>query len=217
MTEERPGADAWVPAGAGIASLRNAATGCQGCELHRSATQTVFSSGSTLARVAFVGEQPGDAEDRQGAPFVGPAGRLLDRALSEAGIDRADCYVTNAVKHFRFTQTPQRRLHQTPELVHLTACRPWLVAELAVVDPEILVCLGATAARSIFGPAFRVTRQRGILYPRTPRHVEPALVRAGWMLATVHPSAVLRASDTEAAYAEFVQDLSVVAETLVPA
>ena len=152
-TPERPGAQRWVPPGAGLEQLRTAALACGGCELHRTATRTVFSSGSPIARLAFVGEQPGDAEDRQGAPFVGPAGRLLDEALQQAGIDRSDAYVTNAVKHFRFTPTPQRRLHQTPDLAHLTACRPWLVAELAVVDPEVVVCLGATAAKALLGPA----------------------------------------------------------------
>ncbi len=215
--EGRPGAQQWVPTGAGLDQLRTAAAGCEGCELHAAATQTVFSSGSATARLAFVGEQPGDAEDRQGAPFVGPAGRLLDEALQRAGIDRQDTYVTNAVKHFRFTPTPQRRLHQTPDLVHLTACRPWLAAELAVVDPEVVVCLGATAARTLLGPSFRVTRQRGILFPRQPRSDDPALVRAGWMMGTVHPSAVLRADDRDAALAALVADLDVAAAALVPA
>jgi len=217
MNEERPGAQRWLPDGAGLDQLRAAATACQGCELHAGATQTVFSSGSALARVALVGEQPGDAEDRAGAPFVGPAGRLLDRALAAAGLDRASCYVTNAVKHFRFAATPQRRLHQTPDLVHLEACRPWLRAELAIVDPEVVVCLGATAARALFGPAFRVTRQRGRLYPRPIARQDLALVRAGWMLATVHPSAVLRAADVDTAFAGLVSDLAVAAEALVPA
>lgn len=164
--------------------------------------------------MALVGEQPGDAEDRQGAPFVGPAGQLLDRALTEAGIDRADCYVTNAVKHFRFKPTANRRLHQTPAPEHIAACRPWLVAELAAVDPEVLVCLGATAGRALFGPEFRITRQRGMLYPRPPRYDDPAQVRAGWMLGTVHPSAVLRADDQDAAYAALVRDLQVASAAL---
>lgn len=196
-----------MPSGAGLDQLRAAAAGCQGCELHEHATQTVFSSGSATARLAFVGEQPGDAEDRAGAPFVGPAGRLLDRALVEAGIDRADCYVTNAVKHFRFKATPKRRLHQTPDLVHLAACRPWLTAELAIVDPEVVVCLGATAAKALLGADFRVTRQRGMLFPRTARAADAALVQGGWLMATVHPSAVLRADDGEAAFAGLVADL----------
>jgi uracil-DNA glycosylase len=208
------GAGRWVGVGAGVDELRAAARECRGCELHAAATQTVFSTGSPIARIAFVGEQPGDAEDRQGAPFVGPAGQLLDRALAEAGIDRADCYVTNAVKHFRFKPTPKRRLHQTPAPEHIAACRPWLVAELAAVDPEVLVCLGATAGRALFGPEFRITRQRGILYPRSPRFDDPAQVRAGWMLGTVHPSAVLRADDQDTAYAALVRDLQVAAAAL---
>jgi uracil-DNA glycosylase family protein len=214
MDEERPGAGRWVRPGAGVDELRQVARECQGCELHGPATQTVFSTGSAIARLALVGEQPGDAEDRQGAPFVGPAGRLLDRALAEAGIDREDCYVTNAVKHFRFKPTAKRRLHQTPRPEHIAACRPWLIAELAVVDPEVLVCLGATAGRALFGPDFRITRQRGILYPRPPRHDDPAQVRAGWMLGTVHPSAVLRADDQDAAHAALVRDLRVAADAL---
>ena len=204
----------WVPTGAGLDQLRTAAASCQGCELHENATQTVFSSGPASARLAFVGEQPGDAEDRAGAPFVGPAGRLLDRALTEARIDRADCYVTNAVKHFRFKPTPTRRLHQTPDLVHIAACRPWLTAELAVVDPEVVVCLGATAAKALFGPDFRVTRQRGMLFPRTARADDPALVRSGWLMGTIHPSAVLRADDGEAAFAGLVADLRVAGAAL---
>lgn len=204
---ERPGAEQWVPAGAGVPELRSAAADCRGCELHRPATQTVFSAGSVTARLALVGEQPGDAEDRAGQPFVGPAGQLLDRALAEAGIDRTETYVTNAVKHFRFTPTAQRRLHQTPDLAHLSACRPWLTAELAVVDPEVVVCLGATAARALFGAAFRVTRQRGMLFARTARSGDAGLVQAGWLMATVHPSAVLRADDRDAAYAGLVADL----------
>ena len=202
-------AAAWVPAGAGVEGLRVAAAGCQGCELHGPATQTVFSAGSALARVVLVGEQPGDVEDRQGEPFVGPAGQLLDRALDEAGIDRSQAYVTNAVKHFRFRETGRRRLHQTPELSHLTACRPWLDAELALLDPDVLVCLGATAAKVLLGATFRVTRQRGLLFPRAGG--------SGWMLATYHPSAVLRADDRDSAYAALVADLQVAAAALVPA
>lgn len=214
---ERPGAQRWVPEGAGLDQLREAAAGCAGCELHGPATQTVFSSGRATARMALVGEQPGDVEDKQGKAFVGPAGQLLDRALEQAGIDRADTYVTNAVKHFRFRPTPQRRLHQTPDLAHLTACRPWLTAELAVVDPEIVVCLGATAARALLGPDFRVTRQRGQLLPRTARLDDPSLVRGGWLMGTIHPSAVLRADDRDAALAGLVADLQVAASALAPA
>lgn len=217
VTDIPPGAQHWVPAGAGLEQLREAAGSCTGCELHGPATQTVFSAGSPLARVALVGEQPGDAEDRAGKPFVGPAGQLLDRALTAAGLNRSDCYVTNAVKHFRFTPTPKRRLHQTPDLVHLQACRPWLLAELAVVDPEVVVCLGATAARALLGPGFRVTRQRGQLIARPARLDDPALVQAGWMMATVHPSAVLRAADQGAAFDGLVADLCTAAGALVAA
>jgi len=211
---DRPNAQESVPDGAGLDQLRTAAAGCQACELHAPATQTVFSTGSALARVALVGEQPGDAEDRAGAPFVGPAGQLLDRALAAAGLDRSTCYITNAVKHFRFTATPKRRLHQTPELVHVEACRPWLTAELAIVDPEVVVCLGATASRALFGPAFRVTRQRGLLFPRTARRADPALLRSAWLMATVHPSAVLRADDPEGAFEGLVADLATAAQAL---
>jgi uracil-DNA glycosylase len=196
--------------------LRSAAAGCRGCELHEHATQTVFSAGSASARIALVGEQPGDVEDREGAPFVGPAGRLLDQALTEAGIARGQAYVTNAVKHFRFTQDGpgKRRIHQTPELRHLAACRPWLTAELALIDPEVVVLLGASAAKSLLGPDFRVTRSRGVLLPRAGRSDEPAALQSGWMLATIHPSAVLRADDRDVAYAGLVADLRIAASAL---
>lgn len=209
------GAERFVPPGAGLDGLRAAAAGCEGCELYADATQTVFSSGSATARVVFVGEQPGDQEDRQGAPFVGPAGQLLDKALVEAGIDRSATYVTNAVKHFRFNQAGagQRRIHQTPDAVHITACRPWLSAELRIIDPEVIVLLGATAAKALLGPSFRVTRQRGRPIPRPPMPDEPA-TQNGFYVATVHPSAVLRADDRDAAYAGLVSDLKVAAEIL---
>lgn len=210
---DRPGADRWVPEGAGLDELREAAGSCQGCELFEPATQVVFSKGAPTARIALVGEQPGDQEDRQGAPFVGPAGRVLDQALAEAGIDRAETYVTNAVKHFRFERTSKRRLHKTPDMVHISACRPWLVAELAIVDPEVLVCLGATAAKALLGREFRVTKQRGILFPR-PARDDPGRVQAGWMMATIHPSAVLRGDDRDAMQAGLVADLRVAADAL---
>jgi DNA polymerase len=224
-TVDRPGAQEWVPPGVGLEALRAAAPACRGCELWEPATQVVFSVGSPTARVALVGEQPGDQEDRAGKPFVGPAGRLLDEALTEAGIAREDAYVTNAVKHFRFTQSApgKRRIHQTPDRVHVDACRPWLSAELAVVDPEIVVCLGATAAKALLGPSFRVTKSRGQLFPRVVAdQTELAMVQAGWLMATVHPSAVLRAgtgsSDPEKArdeaYAGLVADLRVAAAAL---
>ncbi len=209
------GAEAHVPPGAGLDGLRTAAATCEGCDLHSGATQTVFSSGSAVARVVLVGEQPGDQEDRQGAPFVGPAGKLLDKALTEAGIDRSDAYVTNTVKHFRFTQsgTGARRIHQTPDATHVAACRPWLSAELRVIDPPVIVVLGATAAKALLGPGFRVTRQRGRLIPRPPLNDETA-TRNGFYVATVHPSAVLRADDRDTAYAGLVADLRVAAAVL---
>jgi uracil-DNA glycosylase len=214
MGDGRPaGAAGFVPAGAGLAGLRSAAAGCIGCELAGPATQTVFSAGAATARIAFVGEQPGDMEDRRGLPFVGPAGQLLDRALAEVGIDRSTVYVTNAVKHFRFSggASGTRRVHQTPDTLHVDACKPWLFAELAIVDPEVVVLLGATAGKALLGPTFRVTRNRGRLIPRAGRADEPAALQGGWIVATLHPSAVLRADDREAAYAGFVADLHLAA------
>ena len=202
----------FVPAGAGIETLRRAAQDCRGCELWQPATQTVFSAGPTTARVALVGEQPGDQEDRQGAPFVGPAGRLLVRAVEEAGLAPGDVYRTNAVKHFRFTQAGpgKRRIHQTPEMRHITACKPWLAAELRLVDPAVIVALGATAAKALVGPAIRVTKDRGSVIERDtslgPRR----------FLVTTHPSAVLRTPDDsrDEAFAALVADLRVAAALL---
>jgi uracil-DNA glycosylase family protein len=215
-TAEQPGAQKWVPPGADLEALRIAARDCRGCELYENATQTVFSKGSPTARVVLVGEQPGDQEDRQGMPFVGPAGRLLDTALDEAGIDPADAYVTNAVKHFRFTQAGpgKRRIHQTPDASHITACAPWLTAELRILDPEVVITLGATAGRAMLGPSFRVTKQRGMLIPMPERLDEETTRHATFLVATIHPSAVLRADDRDAVYAGFVGDLKVAAEAL---
>jgi uracil-DNA glycosylase len=209
------GADKYVPPGAGLDGLRRAAAGCRGCDLFEHATQTVFSTGSSAARVVLIGEQPGDQEDRQGAPFVGPAGRLLDTALEDAGIDRGDAYVTNAVKHFRFDQSGpgKRRIHRTPDREQITACRPWLSAELRIIDPDVIVLLGATAAKSLLGSSFRVTRQRGQLITRPPLDDEAARQNA-FYVATVHPSAVLRAENRDSAYAGLVADLKVAAEVL---
>ena len=200
----------FVPAGAGITRLREAAQACRGCELWENATQTVFSAGPTTARVVLVGEQPGDQEDRQGQPFVGPAGRLLVKAVDEAGIDRAVIYRTNAVKHFRFTQAGpgKRRIHQTPDMQHITACRPWLVEELRLVDPEVIVCLGATATKALLGAAVRVTKDRGALIERDTS------LGTRQFLVTIHPSAVLRADDRDAAYDGLVSDLKVAAAVL---
>ena len=191
-----------------LKALREAAAGCRGCHLWRHATQTVFGEGRKAARLMFVGEQPGDREDRAGAPFVGPAGRELDRALEEVGIDRADAYVTNVVKHFSFEERGKRRLHRTPKRFEIEACKPWLEEELRVVDPEAVVLLGATAGKALLGPSFRVTRSRG-------QPIESDLARL--VTATVHPSAILRAPDDEARYAErraFTEDLRIVAKVL---
>jgi uracil-DNA glycosylase len=193
----------WVPEHADIGGLAKAAVDCKGCELWQQATQVVFSAGNPRAPLALVGEQPGDVEDRQGIPFVGPAGRLLQDALQEAGVAKEDVYVTNAVKHFRFTERGKRRIHATPQVSHIKACLPWLEAELTLVDPALIVCLGATAARALLGTAFRVTKQRGqVLELATPLGVRS-------VLATVHPSAVLRATAEERseAFAGFVADL----------
>ncbi len=217
QTTEPEAGVAHPPSGVGLAGLREAARSCRACELWRPATQTVFGEGPEDARVVLVGEQPGDVEDRRGAPFVGPAGRLLDRALDEAGIDRSIAYVTNAVKHFRFTQSGKRRLHQTPGTEHIAACRPWLEAELALLAPELVVILGATAGKALLGPSFRITKQRGQLMPYdTPSSAEDGGVHAGWIVATTHPSAVLRVPDEEReeAYQALVADLRVGAQAL---
>ena len=180
------GAGTFVPATKDLDELARAASTCRGCDLYRHATQTVFGKGPPTARAVLVGEQPGDQEDLQGAPFVGPAGEVLDRALVEAGIARDDVYVTNVVKHFKFVRTGRRRIHQTPGTVEIGACRPWLEAELGILRPRVLVCLGATASKALLGPDFRITRDRGrfVETPWAPR-----------LLATYHPSAVLRAED----------------------
>jgi uracil-DNA glycosylase family protein len=193
----------WVPEGGDIDTLRRAATACRGCELWEPATQVVFSAGNAAAPMVLVGEQPGDSEDRRGIPFVGPAGQLLQRALSEAGVAVSDVYVTNAVKHFRFTERGSRRIHATPQATHLKACRPWLEAELRLVDPQLVVCLGASAARSLLGPTFRLTAERGHVVER-----DTAVGRRR-VLATLHPSAVLRTQGPEhdEAFAGLVTDL----------
>jgi uracil-DNA glycosylase len=208
---DRPGAQQWVPPDADVEALRAAAPGCRGCELWAPATQVVVSTGDESARVMLVGEQPGDAEDREGAPFVGPAGKLLARAVDEAGLDLREIYLTNAVKHFRFTPRGKRRIHQTPDLAHITACRPWVEAELQAVDPEVVVPLGATAARSVMGPGIKVTQQRGqVVVREAPDGGERRFV------PTVHPSSVLRVpgADRQAAYEALVADLRVVAALL---
>jgi uracil-DNA glycosylase len=191
-----------VPKKPSLSKLRDAAAGCTACDLYKTGTQTVFGEGARSADVMFVGEQPGDQEDLQGKPFVGPAGKLLDKALEEAGIDRSKVYVTNVVKHFKWQARGKRRIHQKPNWAEIAACRPWLEAELDVVRPRVLVCLGATAAQALLGRDFRVSRRRG-------EPVESEL--AEHVLATVHPSSILRADERELEFREFVRDLEKVA------
>jgi len=190
-----------IPPRPTLKKLRESAAGCRACPLWKTGTQTVFGEGSPRSRVMFVGEQPGDQEDKAGAPFVGPAGKLLDRALEEAGIDRSLAYVTNVVKHFKWKAQGKRRIHQKPNWSEVAACIPWLEAELAVVKPQVLTCLGATAAQALLGRQFRVTQHRG-----EPVDSELAPV----VIATVHPSSILRADDREAEFAAFVSDLKTV-------
>ena len=205
-----------VPPAADLDGLREAAASCTACPLYQDASQMVFGEGSADARVMLVGEQPGDKEDLAGRPFVGPAGRLLDEALVAAGIDRNETYVTNVVKHFKFTRRGKARIHQKPNAAEVAACRPWLEAEMAVVRPEIVVLLGATAAQALLGRQFRVTQQRGQFVAWPPGFPLPAGVQPR-VLATVHPSSILRApegADRAALMAEFVDDLKVVASAL---
>ncbi len=209
------GAAAFVPSGADLSELRAAAASCRGCELYKHATQTVFGDGDADAKLVLLGEMPGDREDREGEPFVGPAGRILAQGLEEAGIDRSTSYVTNVVKHFKFSERGKRRIHETPNRTEIVACRPWLVAELNVLQPEVLVCLGATAAKALFGSSFRITRERGTLLPA------PDLEGVRWaggdapaVVATVHPSAILRSDDRAAMYGGFLSDMRVAAEAL---
>jgi DNA polymerase len=197
-----------VPERATLPKLREAARGCRACPLWERGTQTVFGEGGRAARVVLVGEQPGDREDIEGKPFVGPAGKLLDKCLEEAGIDRSAAYVTNVVKHFKWEPRGKKRIHQKPNSLEIAACRPWLEAELALVKPVVLVCLGATAAQALLGPSFKVTKSRG-------KFVESDL--APYVTATVHPSSILRAPDDAArrlATRAFVRDLKKVAEAL---
>jgi DNA polymerase len=197
-----------IPSHPTLEKLREAADGCKACDLWKRGTQTVFGEGSRHAKVMFVGEQPGDQEDLQGRPFVGPAGRVLDKALEIAGIDRSDVYVTNAVKHFKWEPRGKRRIHKKPRQLEIAACRPWLEAEIAVTKPEVVVCLGATAAQSLLGPKFKVTERRGEVIPST---------LAPFLVATVHPSSILRAPDEEArqeAMTAFVNDMRTIADVL---
>ena len=198
----------FLPDSRSLKTLEKAAEGCRGCELYKDATQVVFGRGRKSAELMLVGEQPGDKEDREGEPFVGPAGRLLDRALEEAGIDRSGAYVTNAVKHFKWKPKGNRRLHQTPRAGEIEACKPWLQAEVEAVKPQAVLAMGATAARSLFGPKVKVTKDRG-------RPLESPLAPVA--AVTIHPSAILRLRDhdeREAELAGFVADLEGVAAAL---
>jgi DNA polymerase len=191
----------FVPKSSSLGVLRGAAPACRGCDLYKTATQVVFGEGPRAAKVLFVGEQPGDQEDREGRPFVGPAGALLDKAMADAGIPRGDVYVTNAVKHFKWEPRGKRRIHKKPRVSEMKACRPWLEAELRAVKPSVVVCLGATAAQSVLGPQFKLMQS----------------TIAEKVVATIHPSAVLRAPDSEgrrAAYEMLVADLKVVEKAL---
>ncbi|HEX4063567.1 MAG TPA: UdgX family uracil-DNA binding protein [Streptosporangiaceae bacterium] len=208
------GADDFVPEDASLATLATAVQQCRGCDLYERATQAVFGRGARNAAMVLVGEQPGDMEDKAGQPFVGPAGKLLDRALADAGIPPEHTYTTNAVKHFRWKPEAhgrKRRIHQPPEAAQIKACRPWLTAELDRLEPQVLVTLGATAGRALFGSSFRVTKQRGEktgwCWPGPPE-------REITVVATIHPSAVLRADDQDEAYAGLVDDLRVAASCL---
>lgn len=198
----------FIPPRKTLPALRKAVQDCRGCDLYRNATQAVFGEGPARSPVLMIGEQPGNEEDRLGHPFVGPAGKLLDRALDDAGIPRSEVYVTNTVKHFKFEQRGKRRLHKKPNVAEVNACRPWLEAELAAIKPRILVCLGATAGQAIMGPAFRLTKERGKFF----EHWGGACITA-----TVHPSAILRAPDGKQRrlqYRDFVADLRSVREHL---
>jgi DNA polymerase len=210
-TPERPGAQEWVPAHADVPALARAAHACRGCELWAPATQVVFSDGPADASLALVGEQPGDSEDHEGEPFVGPAGRVLHDALAAAGLASDAVYVTNAVKHFRFEERGRRRIHKTPDVAHVRACLPWLQAELAVVRPRVVVALGATAARAVLGRAVQVTRLRGQVLDVGPEPGDgPAAV-----VVTTHPSALLRLRGRDGwdeAFEALVADLATAAD-----
>ena len=207
-TKPTASAAPWVPIQPTLPRLIAASKNCEGCDLFRNATQTVFGEGPPDAAVVMVGEQPGDQEDLAGKPFVGPAGKLLNRALADAGVDRGLVYVTNAVKHFKFIERGKRRIHGKPSGIEISACRPWLEAELAVIQPELIVCLGATAAQSLMGRDFRVTRDRGMFFPHR-------LAKA--LMATVHPSALLRTPEPkrrEEEYRLLVRDLALIPQRL---
>ncbi len=221
MPDRSAAAPAVVPRTRSLRRLRTEAAQCRACDLHRDATQTVFGAGPRDAPLMLVGETPGDVEDREGRPFAGPAGRLLDRALADAGLDRDSAYLSNAVKHFKFHRAGKRRIHEKPDAGEIAACRPWLRAELAAVRPRVLVVLGAVAAATILSPSFRVTKQHGVPLDWADYAADSPLttddgppIDDAVVVATVHPSAVLRSEDREAAYTGFVADLRAVAREL---
>jgi DNA polymerase len=206
--KSNPSAEDIIPEKPTLTSLQQSAADCKACDLWENATQTVFGEGGRRAKIMFIGEQPGNEEDLQGKPFVGPAGRLLDEALEAAGIDRRQTYVTNVVKHFKWEPRGKRRIHKKPNSSEIEACRPWLEAEIAVVKPKVIVCLGATAAQTLLGKQFRVSRQRG-------EFIESPLAP---VMATVHPSSILRAPDEQTRLVEmqrFIDDLTKVAGVLI--
>jgi len=206
---EFPTAEPFLPERITLPALKKRVEECRGCPLYKNATQAVFGEGPPHASIMFVGEQPGDQEDRAGKPFVGPAGRILDETLDEVGIDRGDVYVTNAVKHFKWEPRGTRRIHSKPSAREMAACKPWLTAELGVVKPKMVVCLGATAAQDLFGKDFRITKDRGKIFEDTGI--------APMVMATVHPSSILRAPDHDArekARREFTEDLAKAAKRL---
>jgi DNA polymerase len=210
MSKDKPehSATEFFPPQKSLKAFREAAEDCKACDLWERGTQTVFGEGARRADIVFIGEQPGNEEDLSGKPFVGPAGRLLDEALVEAGIDRKKTYVTNVVKHFKWEPRGKRRIHKKPNAGEISACRPWLEAEISLVKPKLIVCLGATAAQALLGPKFRVSKQRG-------QFIESTL--APYIMATVHPSVILRAPDEETRHAEkrqFIEDLKKVAHVL---
>lgn len=205
---QRSSAAPWIPQHLTLPGLISAAKNCEGCDLFRHATQTVFGEGRPDAKVMMIGEQPGDQEDLQGKPFIGPAGKMLDKALQEAAVDRAQVYLTNAVKHFKFEERGKRRIHGKPNAGEIAACRPWLEAEAALIHPELIVCLGATAAQALFGKDFRITRDRG-------RILEHPWAKSA--LATLHPSALLRQPDParrQEEYLHFVEDLRIISHVV---
>jgi uracil-DNA glycosylase len=205
--EDHPGAEQFLPSRPTVARMREAVQECRGCDLYRDATQAVFGDGAAKPALVIVGEQPGDVEDRKGEPFVGPAGRLLDKALTAAGIDPGTVYKTNAVKHFRFRSGGKRRIHTTPDRWQVAACKPWLLTELSLLSPPGVVVLGATAGQTLLGPSFRVGRMRGEV-------IEAPGLDCDWLVASTHPSAVLRAPNRDEAYDGLVADLKVAAAAL---